>query len=62
MSCVGLTGLQRETLQQLAAGEEPTDPATVEELRRWGWVMPGSLELTGSGLAHVEEDTPRGVL
>lgn len=40
----------------------PPDPAAVEELRRWGWVMPGTLELTGVGLAHAEQDIRRGLL
>lgn len=62
-SCTDLTELQRQVLGELAAGEEPSDPATVEELRRWGWVMPGSLELTGVGLSHVCNDERRpGVL
>ena len=62
MSCVDLTDQQRETLRQLAVGEEPSDTATVEELRRWGWVMPGSLELTGAGFDHIDNREPRGLL
>jgi hypothetical protein len=31
-------------------------------LRRWGWVMPASRELTGVGLAHAQGDRPPRLL
>ena len=45
-------------LRELVEGVEPTDRETLEELRRWGWVIPASLELTGVGRSH--SNTLRG--
>jgi hypothetical protein len=59
MSCTPLTDLQRQVLVELAAGDEPSDSATLKELRRWGWVMPGSLELTGGGISHAVDGARR---
>lgn len=53
MSCVDLSDLQRCTLLELATGRAATEPATLAELRRWGWVMARSDELTGVGLSHA---------
>ena len=61
MTCTDLTDVQRRTLAELAAGEPPTDQATVEQFRAWGWVMAKSLELTGTGLGHAGE-LPHGIL
>ena len=54
MSCVQLSDRHRQTLRQLVEGVEPGDRETLEELRRWGFVMPSSLELTGVGRRHVD--------
>jgi hypothetical protein len=61
MSCIPLTDRHRRTLRDLVDGTVPTDSETLEELLRWGWVMPASLELTGVGRSHAES-LPRGVL
>lgn len=61
MTCVALTDLHRQTLQELVEGVEPAHHETLEELRRWGWVIPSSLELTGVGRSHAES-LPRGML
>lgn len=62
MSCTPLSDAQRKSLTEFAEGVEPYDPEIVEELRRWGWVMRGSLELTGAGRIHTVENPSGGVL
>jgi hypothetical protein len=61
MTCIFLTPTQKLVLARLATGQPPGDEATVEEFRGWGWVMPASYELTGTGLAHAGE-LPPGIL
>ena len=45
-----------------ANATHPTVPEHLEpmldELRRWGWAMPTTLELTGTGRRHVENARP----
>lgn len=53
MSCLELSEAQRRVLSELLAGDDPTDVETVDELRRRGWVMPRTLELTGVGHTHA---------
>lgn len=59
MSCLELSDDQRRTLSELLAGDKPTDIAIADELRRWGWVMPRSFELTGIVL-RLERTTGEG--
>lgn len=63
MNCISLTVDQATVLDLLARRrpipEDLTD--TVEELRRWGWVMPHADELTGTGWSHAG-GVGRGVL
>jgi len=63
MSCTPLTSDQAAVLDLLAHRRPvPEDlTGTVEELRRWGWVMPATDELTGTGWAHAG-GVGRGVL
>ena len=55
MSCTPLT-VDQATVLDLLAHRRPVPEhltETVEELRCWGWVMPGADELTGTGWAHA---------
>jgi hypothetical protein len=61
MTCVSLTPTQKVVLARLAASHPKGDEETVEEFRRWGWVMLASYELTGTGWAHADE-LPSGIL
>jgi hypothetical protein len=64
MPCVEPSADQRRVLALLARGEPvPNDLAeVVEELRAWGWVMPHTDELTGTGWSHAGVARKRGLL
>ena len=63
MSCIPLTANEATVLELLARRRPVPEhlTETVEELRRWGWVMPSSDDLTGTGWAHAG-GVGRGVL
>ena len=50
-----------EALKALAAGHTHINADLLAELRRWGLVMPGTLEVTGMG-ARYAGISERGVL
>ena len=53
-----------ETLKSIAGGPPDTDqinPGILDDLRSWGLVMPGTLEVTGMG-ARLVGQSERGVL
>lgn len=58
MSCIPLTPDHRQVLDLLAQAQPVPDnlDTVLDELVRWGWVMPSG-ELTGVGRAHVGEGT-----
>ena len=63
MTCVDLTDDQVAVLAAIATHQgvpEHLEPV-LDELRCWGWVMPNTLELTGTGQRHVKHPG-RGVL
>ena len=56
LTCVDLTDDQMAVLAAIGTHQcvpEYLEPV-LDELRRWGWVMPNTLELTGTGRRHVE--------